>query len=471
MPMPFVAVVEDDHPSPETSVEALLPAEAGYCCEHIRYSSAPERLRLSNAQLVLVLPAKDPARAISMFEWLRDHSISIPTLAVLGDDYGGELLRIATETVDDFLFWPVRPAELERRIARILGTHDQEAASVRDRLRLELGLSQLIGNDPGFLQAIEKIPIIALSDAPVLISGETGTGKELCVRAIHDLSTRTSFPFVPVECGTIAEHLAENEFFGHARGAFTDAHSDQKGLVAMAEGGTLFLDEIDALSLPIQSKLLRLIEEGRYRPLGAEKFSWANIRVVAATNRDVESIVHEKQFRSDLYFRLNVFQLHLPPLRERPGDVGLLARQFLERFSRAAGKQPKSLSPAALRRLQRYDWPGNIRELRNVVQRAFLFCQGSQILPNHILLPVPIERELPSKKFGSSKALVVERFERDYIRNLLERHKGNVARAAAEAGKDRRSFKRLMVKHEISRHEFKGSFHDSKTMNSFPEAS
>jgi DNA-binding NtrC family response regulator len=469
--MPFVAVIEDDYFAPEVGLDGLLPAEAGFCCEHIQYSSVPERLRLSNAQLVLILPSRDSSRAATLFEWLRDHSISIPTLAILGDEYDGNLLRSAIQTVDDFLFWPPRQAELQHRIARILGTRDQEAASVRDRLRLELGLSQLIGNDPGFLQAIEKIPIIALSDAPVLISGETGTGKELCVRAIHDLSTRTNFPFVPVECGTIAEHLAENEFFGHARGAFTDAHSDQKGLVAMAEGGTLFLDEIDALSLPIQSKLLRLIEEGRYRPLGADKFSWANIRIVAATNRDVESIVREKQFRSDLYFRLNVFQLHLPSLRERPGDIGLLARHFLERFSRAAGKQAKSISPAALRMIERYEWPGNVRELRNVVQRAFLFCPGSQILPNHIRLPVPIEEEIASTKFRYSKALVIERFERDYIKNLLYKHKGNVARAAAEAGKDRRSFRRLMVKYDISRREFQSPESQSKTVSSFSEAS
>jgi DNA-binding NtrC family response regulator len=469
--MPFVALIEDDCYTPEVSLDGLLPTEAGFRCEHIRYSTVQERLRLSSAQLMVVLPSKEAARAISLFEWLRDHSVSIPSIAILNEDCDGELLRIATQTVDDFLFWPPRRAELHHRVARLLGTRNQESASVRDRLRLELGLSQLIGNDPAFLQEIEKIPIIALSDAPVLITGETGTGKELCVRAIHDLSTRTNFPFVPVECGTIAEHLAENEFFGHARGAFTDAHTDQKGLVAMAEGGTLFLDEIDALSLTIQSKLLRLIEEGRYRALGADKFSWANIRVVAATNRDVELSVREKRFRSDLYFRLNVFQLRLPALRERPGDISVLARHFLERFSRAAGKQPKALSPAAVRMLHRYDWPGNVRELRNVMQRAVQFCPGSQILSSHVILPAATEERAPATEFRYSKALVIERFEKDYIKNLLLKHKGNIARAAAEAGKDRRSFKRLMTKYDIKRNEFQGQGTDTKVATSILEAS
>jgi DNA-binding NtrC family response regulator len=469
--MPFLAVIEDDYFPPEIGLDGLLPPDAGFCCERIQYSSVQERLPRSNAQMAMILPGTDLRRVECLFQWLHDHSSPIPTIAVLGERYDTELLRMVTQTVDDFLFWPPRAAELQHRIERLLGTRDHEAALVRDRLRLELGLSQLIGNDPEFLQAIEKIPIIALSDAPVLVSGETGTGKEICVRAIHDLSTRTDSPFVPVECGTIAEHLAENEFFGHARGAFTDAHSDQKGLVAMAEGGTLFLDEIDALSMPIQAKLLRLVEEGRYRPLGSAKFCWANIRVIAATNRDVEPLVREKRFRSDLYFRLNVFQLCLPPLRQRVGDIGLLARYFLERFSRAAGKQPKSLTPAALRMLERYDWPGNVRELRNIIQRAVQFCPGSQVLAKHILLPLPVEKEGPAAKFRHSKALVIERFERAYIKNLLQKHNGNVARAAAEAGKDRRSFRRLMAKYDIVRQEFHSAGADARVPNRIPQAS
>lgn len=471
MPLPSIAVIEDDSFTSGLPFNRLLRPEAGFCCERIRYSSAPERLRSLNAQLLLILPAKDLDRVSTLFQWLRDHPVAAPSIAIVTDEYDRRLLRIVTQVADDFLFFPLRGDELQHRVERILGTRDQESESVRDRLRVELGLSQLIGNSPKFMQAIEKIPIIAISDAPVLLSGETGTGKELCVRAIHDLSTRTNFPFVPVECGTIAEHLAENEFFGHTRGAFTDAHADQKGLVAMAEGGTLFLDEIDALSLPIQAKLLRLIEEGRYRPLGSDRFSWANIRVIAASNRDIESMVREKQFRADLYFRLNVFQLRLPALRERRGDLSLLADHFLERFSRGAGKRPKPISPAALRLLERYNWPGNIRELHNILQQAFLFCHGPQILPSHIYLPVPAEEELPLTKFRSSKALVIERFERDYIKNLLSKHGGNVARAASEAGKDRRSFKRLMAKYKIARAEFQSNVDHFGTEASYSEAS
>jgi DNA-binding NtrC family response regulator len=452
--MSVVAVLEDDCFAPDFKLDGILPAQAGLHCEHLHYSSAPLRLAQLNAQLLLVLPSKDSSRAIALFHWLRDHPMPMPALAAVTEEYDDPLFELATDVADDFFFWPPHGDELEHRVLRLLGARDDQIQSVRDQLRMELGLRQLVGNDPPFAEVVEKIPAIAASDAPVLISGETGTGKELCVRAIHDLGTRANFPFVPVECGTIAEHLAENEFFGHARGAFTDAHSDQKGLVAMAEGGTLFLDEIDALSLAVQAKLLRLIEEGRYRPLGSDRFSWANIRVEAATNSDLDLSVRQNRFRSDLYFRLNVFRLHLPPLRERRGDIGLLARHFLDRLSRTAGKQPKSLSPGALRMLEHYDWPGNVRELRNVVHRAFSTCPGPQILPNYILLPVRVDPGLRSAEFRDAKALVIETFEREYIKKLLCRNHGNVARAAAEAGKDRRSLRRLMSKHNISRSQF-----------------
>ena len=218
--------------------------------------------------------------------------------------------------------------------------------SVYLRLRQEMGMAQLMGQDPAFVATLEAIPLLAASLAPVLLSGETGTGKELCARAIHHLSRREGFPSIPVECGALPDHLAENEIFGHVRGTFTDAHADQKGLAAMAEGGTLVLDEIDSLSLAAQAKLLRFLEDGACHALRADSFTRANVRVIAATNRDLESCVREKQFRSDLYFRLNVLQLRLPPLRDRRGDISVLARHFLASCSAATGVRPKSFSPA-----------------------------------------------------------------------------------------------------------------------------
>jgi len=288
----------------------------------------------------------------------------------------------------------------------------------------------------------------------VLITGETGTGKELFAHAIHSLSDRRNKPFVPLDCGVLPDQLAENELFGHRRGAYTDAHDDQRGLAAMAEGGTLFLDEIDALSLPNQAKLLRFLEEGAYRSLGADRITRSNIRIVAATNRPVEEAVRQKQFRGDLYFRMNVLRLHLPPLRERSGDVALLARHFLQNECCAADVERKSFSASALHKLERHGWPGNVRELFNAVRRAFVCARGRQIMPED-LIPQSADAsaeysEVPlTATFRSAKQRAIESFERMYIEDLLQRHEGNVTRAARDAGKERRSLGRLVKKYGI----------------------
>ena len=211
-----------------------------------------------------------------------------------------------------------------------------------------------------------------------------GLVKSYSPHAIHSLTNRRNGPFIPLDCGTLPEQLAENELFGHRRGAFTDAHADQKGLAGMADGGTLFLDEIDALSLVNQSKLLRFLQEGTYRSLGSDRFSSADVRVIAASNRSLEECIEQQQFRRDLYFRLNVLRLHLPPLRERHSDVSLLATRFLQEECAAGKSEQKFFSRLALRKLESHNWPGNVRELLNTVQRAFVSCPGAQIMPNHI---------------------------------------------------------------------------------------
>jgi DNA-binding NtrC family response regulator len=318
-------------------------------------------------------------------------------------------------------------------------------------------LAQLVGDAPAFRQVLKSIPLIAASDSPSLLVGETGTGKEICARAIHSLGRRGDSPFVPVECGALPEHLVENELFGHVRGAFTDAHVDQRGLVSIAEGGTLFLDEIDALSLGAQTKLLRFLQDGTYRALGADRFSRANVRVLAATNVRLETYIAEKRFRSDLYYRLNVLRLELPPLRERRQDIGLLACDFLRMFCRAGSLRPMTFSRSALLLLEQHDWPGNIRELRNVVERAVVLSQGSKILPAHLLLSNSentSETMVPS--FREAREIAVKIFEKRYVERALHRHSGNVTRAAREAGKDRRDFGRLVKKYGIDRHSFIG---------------
>ncbi|HSS99404.1 MAG TPA: sigma-54 dependent transcriptional regulator [Terriglobales bacterium] len=286
----------------------------------------------------------------------------------------------------------------------------------------------------------------------MLITGETGTGKELFAHAVHSLSRRKNGPFIPVDCSALPEHLAESELFGHCRGAFTDAHSDRKGLAAMAEGGTLFLDEIDSLSATTQAKLLRFLQEGTYRALGTDRFVRANVRVLAASNRNMEECVREGKFRSDLYFRVNILRLQLPSLRERRADIPLLANYFLEHHNLGSGQPRKIFSPAALRNLQSYSWPGNVRELFNTVERAAVCCTGRLIAPAHISFAYPSVQSTNvavDGNFRHAKQCMIERFEQNYIEELLAKHGGNITHAAQEACKDRRAFGKLAKKYGI----------------------
>jgi two-component system, NtrC family, response regulator GlrR len=293
------------------------------------------------------------------------------------------------------------------------------------------------------------LPPIVACNAPVLIRGESGTGKEVFARAIHYLSNRAGQPFVPVNCGAIPESLMESELFGHRRGAFTGAVKDRIGLIVEADGGTLFLDEVDALPLPSQVKLLRFLQDGELRQLGASKPSFANIRVVAAGNADFERIIHERKFREDLYYRINVLRITLPPLREREGDLPLLARHLLEKQASLLARPPKPLAAGALARLSSYLWPGNVRELENILIRALVFSESAEIQAEDLSLPMPLEKS-NNDSFRTEKARVVRAFEHDYLQKMLERHQGNITHAAHAAAKNRRAFWELLRKHGLS---------------------
>ena len=407
-----------------------------------------ENLLVANA-----VPWSD--EAAKFFQWLHEHPTGIPTLAVLPSELPSEdteLLQLATEVVDDFLLFPVRIGELRRRVVRLIGRQPLAVEAASASLIAELGLQQMVGKDPNFLRVLVEAASFAAGEAPVLLTGETGTGKELCARIIHLMSKRRNGPFIPVECGALPEHLFENELFGHARGAFTDAHTDQKGLVALAQDGTLFLDEVDGFSPAIQGKILRLLQEKTYRSLGSEHFRRTNVRIIAATNCNLERLVREKQFREDLFYRLNVLRVHLPPLRERPGDVALLARHFVEEICATSGVPKKVFSPASIRKLEEHDWPGNVREVYNTVQRAAFAAPGAQISSAHINFSrFQNVSEAQAEDFRSAKTVAIEKFERGYVERLLEKYAGNVTHAAREAGKDRRVFGRLVKKYGLRR--------------------
>lgn len=316
-----------------------------------------------------------------------------------------------------------------------------------------------VGSSAAFLRQVEKLPTFAGCNAGVLILGETGTGKEVFAQAIHYYSARASRPWVAVNCGALPTELIENELFGHVRGAYTTAHGERAGLVREAEGGTLFLDDVDCLPQAAQAKLLRFLQEGEYRAVGSNAVLRADVRVVAASNRRLGELVASGAFRQDLFFRLNVLTLQLPPLRERRDDIGALALHFVREFAAQFGRAPPALSARALQKLLLHAWPGNVRELRHVIERAVLLAREPVLAPEDIDLGGEEAALLDADSFRAAKARLVENFERQFIENLLAEHHGNVTHAAQAAQKNRRAFFELMRKHHIEPERFRAAGH------------
>jgi two-component system response regulator GlrR len=410
-------------------------------------------LSAGNGQILVAVGAPDPSAILPELARLRRTPEPVRTIAIVPMDSPSDVVHSIRALCDDLVFWPVREAELLIRLESLVTPPDPEVEAASRNLTQEFAFRQMVGAAPSFRRLLDQLSRFGPAEAPVLLTGETGTGKELCARAIHLLSLRQKGPLIPVDCGAVPENLAESELFGHVRGAFTDAHRDHHGLVALADGGTLFLDEIDSLSLPNQGKLLRFIQEGAYRPVGSERFARANVRVVAACNGELETLVTAKRFRSDLYFRLNVLRILLPPLRERRADIPLLADHFLKHFGGAAGQAGKLLAPAALRKLQSYDWPGNVRELLNVLQRAVVLAAGEPVQAEHILFLTGAQQTPdcppPAAGFRAARARAIETFERQYVSEMLQKHGGNITQAARDAGHDRRGFGRLARKYDL----------------------
>lgn len=317
----------------------------------------------------------------------------------------------------------------------------------------------LVGNSPAFVQALAAIVQWSRVDATVLLTGETGTGKDLAARAIHYLGGRHGGPFVPVNCGAITDSLLEAELFGHVRGAFTDAKQDGRGMISLAQGGTLFLDEVDSLSARAQAAILRFVQDHSYRPVGAARFLCSDLRLIAATNADLEALSRAGRFREDLLFRLNLLTVALPPLRERAGDALLLAQAFMQRLVRQYGVQ-RALSAASVAALQaRHPWPGNVRELEHRVHRCFLMASGAEVdlglAPSVGSQPAAaaVNAGPAPIAFAQAKAQVIADFEKRYVHDLLLEAKGNLSLAARLAGKERSRFGKLVRKYGLHRGE------------------
>jgi DNA-binding NtrC family response regulator len=355
----------------------------------------------------------------------------------------------------DYLTKPVKKDELVRVVERVIreAALRREVSRLRKEVHKEYSFHQILGKSKAIQAVFDLIRRVADSPTNVLITGESGTGKELVAKAIHYNSDRKDAPFIPVNCAAIPEQLLESELFGHMRGAFTDAKSDKRGLFEEAQKGTLFLDEISELPLMLQAKLLRAIQEREIRRVGANKPIAVDVRIIAATNLNLAEEVKAKRFRDDLYYRLNVIELKLPPLRERREDIPLLVEAFLKKCGDARRKEVKGVSESALAMLMDYAWPGNVRELENVIERAVTLSRGEKIASED--LPPAIQGARGDRRVldeAAERTLPLEAVEKEYILKILEKTGGNKYQAAHALGIDRKTLYRKLAEIEGKPH-------------------
>ena len=424
---------------------AILDGSSHLDLRHAPFRENPPRTPAPDAVMAVVGDGGSDSATI-----LRTINTWFPTLPVLVVGEFSEpdrLIELLESGATDFVTPPLKSAEILSRLWRAIDLN-RRRQTLTGCVKERLGLKQLVGVSASFREQTSRIPFIASCDASVLITGETGTGKEMCARAIHYLSARADHAFVPVNCGAIPLELVENELFGHQRGAYTGATTSQAGLIGEADGGTLFLDEIDSLPALAQVKLLRFLQEKEYRQIGSPKTHKADVRVIAATNTDLDAALRNGKLRRDLYYRLNVIPLMLPPLSERTDDIPILARHFLARYALELNKTITEFSAEALEALVMNSWPGNVRELQNAIERAIVMSSGPVITLTDVQA-AGVGQKKAGSSFQEAKAALIANFERRYIEGLLISHNGNISSAARAANKNRRAFWQLIRKHGI----------------------
>lgn len=351
----------------------------------------------------------------------------------------------------DFLSKPIQLKELKHRIDQALEKRSMSAeiAELHRQLREQYGIDNMVGQSPSMRELFEKIKLVADTNSTVLVIGESGTGKELVARSLHLNSPRRGKPFLPINCSAIPDTLVESELFGHERGAFTGANEKRKGVFQAAEGGTLFIDEIGEMPLGLQSKLLRAIENKTVLPVGSAHEVPVDVRLVAATNRDLDEAVKQKEFREDLYYRLKVILLRLPPLRERREDIRLLVRHFIDRIAHETSREVRDITPEALNALREYDWPGNVRELRNTLEGIIVLSMKEQLelsdIPEHI-------RDAEATASGSvfELGMTLKDMEREAIRRTLEVTSGHRSQTAKRLGLSVRTLQRKIKEYGLA---------------------
>jgi len=460
--LPISVLIVDDEELLVKSCAQILSSEGYHVYTEGRGRNALDSVRRHRPEIVLSdlhLPDTDGMELLKEIRKISPETLVIVITGFATVDSSVEAIRAGAY---DYIPKPFTATQLRILIGRAAQQVRlvQDNALLRDQLRRHQSFDNIVGTSESIQKIFSVVSRVAPTEASVFISGESGTGKELIARAIHSKSRRADRTFVAINCAALPDHLLESELFGHEKGSFTGADTQRRGLLEAASGGTFFLDEISEMSMDLQAKLLRVIQERRIRRVGGEAEIPVDLRWVSATNRDPERAIREGQLRQDLYFRLNVVPVKLPPLRARRDDIPALANHFLRRFAQEYERPQIRFSADAMRILCEHEWPGNVRELQNVVERVVSLCGpgqeiGKEDLPEELVFGDPgrAARGLPmvstEQPFHDAKAEAVSAFEKEYLRTLLEQNGGNISRAARQAGIDRKTIHRMLLKYQL----------------------
>jgi DNA-binding NtrC family response regulator len=455
MHMARLLIVDHDASLDSFYEEAAQRCGAGEVAFERSVASALRRLKAEEFDAVIAAIDPEHVDGLTLLESLRREKETTPVLLVATKPSVETAAAGVRLDAADYLAKPLTVEKLAESLGRVLEQERMvaERALLRRQVERPYTFDDIIGTSPPMRKVFETIERVADSDVAILVVGETGTGKELVARSIHRRSRRKDKPFVPVDCGAIPENLLESEFFGHERGAFTGADARAIGLLEFADGGTFFLDELGELPLLLQAKLLRTLQERKIRRVGGRQELDVDVRVVAATGRDLEAMITAGQFRQDLYYRINVVRINLPPLRERGDDLGLLAEYFATRYSREMQREVVGITPEAYQVMSHYRWPGNVRELQNVIRRAIALSTDAMIglddLPDMLVFHAGESPNSDTQGYFDLRNEHLAQFELKYLTELLTRHQGDVKTAADEARLPRGTLYRLMKGHGL----------------------
>lgn len=462
-------LVIDDEPAIREGVRRILESESFQVETFASGHAALERIKQEPFDLVVTDLKMPGISGMEVLKAIKEIQPDLPVIFITGYSSVDSAVEVMKLGAVDYIAKPFTPEEMLQTVKTAL---EQRVVALEDlyllkELRDGEGFDRFVGKSQEMVKVYRRIMQVAPTDSTVLITGESGTGKELVARAIHKHSPRRDNPFVAVDCTSLVESLLESELFGHVKGSFTGAMHTKTGLFKVAEGGTLFLDEVSNLSLTTQAKLLRVLQERQVTPIGGTQPTPINIRLVAASNRNLRDMVAEGTFREDLFFRLNIIPLELPPLRERTGDIPLLVGNAVRRCADELSKDIKGVTAGAMQVLQSYSFPGNVRELENIIERAVVLAEDSLITPDDLelsiganelvapdysVVPLNVEELKEAKRHLREQA--VEDIEKAFVINALQRNRGNITRAAEETGMLRPNFQAMMKKLGISAREY-----------------